>query len=165
MTFLSVSFELMRKEQQKAFQEKQKLNPEKRKDGFDISTLMEDSKDEKILLNKSNESGDSVILKNSNNDSEKSSLPPQTPASRPLVPPGFTSTNMERNLGPKSVIHPHTVEVPIFYFNLIGMHGKVIYLKKEIRKVHTEVGRSCMFLCHKNLIQTFSCHIFMIQGF
>lgn len=106
-----VSFELMRKEQQKAFQEKQKLNPEKRKDGFDISTLMEDSKDEKILLNKSNESGDSVILKNSNNDSEKSSLPPQTPASRPLVPPGFTSTNMERNLGPKSVIHPHTVEV------------------------------------------------------
>lgn len=125
-TVFSASFELMRKEQQKAFQEKQKLNPEKRKDGFDISSLMEDSKDEKIVLNRSNESGDSLIFKNSNNDSEKSSLPPQTPASRPLVPPGFTSTNVERNFGPKSVIHPHTVEVTLFHFNLIGLHGKVI---------------------------------------
>lgn len=125
-TVFSASFELMRKEQQKAFQEKQKLNPEKRKDGFDISSLMEDSKDEKIVLNRSNESGDSVIFKNSNNDSEKSSLPPPTPASRPLVPPGFTSTNVERNFGPKSVIHPHTVEVTLFHFNLIGLHGKVI---------------------------------------
>ena len=130
MTFLSASFELMRKEQHKAFQEKQKSNPDKRKDEFD--SLMDDSKDEKRLLNRSNESGDSVILKNSNNDSEKPSFPAQTLASRPLVPPGFKSTNLERNFGPKSAFHPHTVEVTIFHFHLIGMHGKVINLKKEI---------------------------------
>ncbi|KAF5451652.1 hypothetical protein F2P56_026742 [Juglans regia] len=106
-----VSFELMRREHQKAFQEKQKLNPDKRKDGFDITTLLEDSKDEKSFLNRSSVSNDPVTLKDSHNDSEKSSFPPQTPASRPLVPPGFTSTVLERNFGSKSIIQPHTVEV------------------------------------------------------
>ncbi|GLT71116.1 hypothetical protein SLA2020_431570 [Shorea laevis] len=105
------SFELMRKEHQKAFQEKQKLNPDKRKDGFDLITLLEDSKDEKRLLNRSNESDYPVIIKTSNKDSEKSSLPPQTSQSRPLVPPGFASTISERNSGPKPAIHPHTTEV------------------------------------------------------
>ncbi|XP_035539009.1 uncharacterized protein LOC109003516 isoform X3 [Juglans regia] len=105
-----VSFELMRREHQKAFQEKQKLNPDKRKDGFDITTLLEDSKDEKSFLNRSSVSNDPVTLKDSHNDSEKSSFPPQTPASRPLVPPGFTSTVLERNFGSKSIIQPHTVE-------------------------------------------------------
>ncbi|KAF5464348.1 hypothetical protein F2P56_014430 [Juglans regia] len=104
------SFELMRKEQQKAFQDKQNLNPDKRKDEFDITTLLEDSKDEKNLLNRSKESDDPVILKASLNDPEKSLLPPQTPASRPLVPPGFKSTVLERNSGPKSMIHPQTAE-------------------------------------------------------
>ncbi|XP_041000026.1 uncharacterized protein LOC121246095 isoform X2 [Juglans microcarpa x Juglans regia] len=106
-----VSFELMRREHQKSFQEKQKLNPDKCKDGFDITTLLEDSKDEKSFLNRSSVSNDPVTLKASHNDSEKSSFPPQTPASRPLVPPGFTSTVLERNFGSKSVIQPHTVEV------------------------------------------------------
>ncbi|XP_042965099.1 uncharacterized protein LOC122299158 isoform X1 [Carya illinoinensis] len=106
-----VSFELMRREHQKAFQEEQKLNPDKRKYGFDITTLLEDSKDEKSLLNRSSVSDDPVTPKASHNDSEKSSFPPQTPASRPLVPPGFTSTVLERNFGSKSVIQPHTVEV------------------------------------------------------
>ncbi|XP_041000028.1 uncharacterized protein LOC121246095 isoform X3 [Juglans microcarpa x Juglans regia] len=105
-----VSFELMRREHQKSFQEKQKLNPDKCKDGFDITTLLEDSKDEKSFLNRSSVSNDPVTLKASHNDSEKSSFPPQTPASRPLVPPGFTSTVLERNFGSKSVIQPHTVE-------------------------------------------------------
>ncbi|XP_040993793.1 uncharacterized protein LOC121240397 isoform X3 [Juglans microcarpa x Juglans regia] len=107
------SFELMRKEQQKAFQDKQNLNPDKRKDEFDITTLLEDSKDEKNLLNRSKESDDPVILKASLNDPEKSLLPPQTPASRPLVPPGFKSTVLERNSGPKSMIHPQTAEHPV----------------------------------------------------
>lgn len=118
----------MRKEQQKAFQEKQKLNPEKRKDEFDIIT--EDSKDEKRLLNRSNESDYPVIIKTSNKDSEKSSFPPQTSQSRPLVPPGFASTISERNSGPKPAIHPHTTEVTIFYFHQICMDGEVGYLKK-----------------------------------
>ncbi|KAG6730108.1 hypothetical protein I3842_01G063300 [Carya illinoinensis] len=103
------SFELMRKEQHKAFQDKQNLNPDKRKDVFDITTLLEDSKDEKNILNRSKESDEPV--KASLNDPEKSSLPSQTPASRPLVPPGFKSTVLERNSGPKSVIHPQTAEV------------------------------------------------------
>ncbi|XP_059456064.1 uncharacterized protein LOC132186220 isoform X2 [Corylus avellana] len=105
------SFELMRKEQHKAFQEKQKLNPDKRKDEFDLTTLLEDSKDEKRLLNRSNESDYPVIIKTSNKDSEKPSLPPQISQSRPLVPPGFASTISERNSGPKPAIHPRTTEV------------------------------------------------------
>ncbi|KAJ7962454.1 Serine-rich adhesin for platelets like [Quillaja saponaria] len=50
------SFELMRKEQQKAFQEKQKSNPQKNKDEFDITLLLDDSKDEKRPMNGSNDS-------------------------------------------------------------------------------------------------------------
>lgn len=117
MAFLADSFELMRKEQQKAFQEKQKLKPEKNKGDFDFSTLLDDnSKDEKRLLPRSSEIAEPLIPPASNNDAEKSTIPLQTPASRPLVPPGFTSSVLERNLGTKSLNHPHQVEVTIMYF-------------------------------------------------
>ncbi|XVF73127.1 hypothetical protein PTKIN_Ptkin12aG0176900 [Pterospermum kingtungense] len=102
------SFESWRKEQQKAFQEK-KINPERRKDDFDISELLLDSKDDKGLQNKSKESDEPKPA--SNNDSEKSSLPSQIPASRPLVPPGFTSTILERNAGTKTSLHSHSSQV------------------------------------------------------
>ncbi|KAK9279611.1 hypothetical protein L1049_013290 [Liquidambar formosana] len=106
------SFELLRKEQHKAFQEKQNQNPDKHKlDCISgITALLEESKDEKRLLNRNDESDESVIIPASHNDSGKSLLPSQTPASRPLVPPGFTSTILERNFGTKSLINSHPAE-------------------------------------------------------
>ncbi|KAM5555469.1 hypothetical protein ABKV19_023411 [Rosa sericea] len=119
------AFELMRKEQQKAFQEKQKLKPEKNKGGFDFSTLLDDdTKEEKRLLPRSSEIAEPRLPPASNNDGEKSNLPLQTPASRPLVPPGFTSTVLERNLGTKSLNHPHQVEVGNSGLEDNILHGK-----------------------------------------
>ncbi|KAF2291164.1 hypothetical protein GH714_020449 [Hevea brasiliensis] len=105
------SFELMRKEQQKAFQEKQRLNPEKSKDDFDISELMEDPKDDKGFLIRKNESDEPVTQSSSNTDSDKSSFSSPAPVSRPLVPPGFSSTMVEKNIGIKPSIHPQPPEI------------------------------------------------------
>ena len=101
----------MRKEQHKAFQEK-KLNPEKRKDGFDITELLEDSKDDNGV--KSNNSDEQVMMQSVlNSNSDKSSLATSAPVSRPLVPPGFSSTVVEKNMGTKSSSQPLLPEVII----------------------------------------------------
>lgn len=115
MTFVSASFELFRKQQQKEFLDKQKINPERRKDDFDISELLEGSKDEKGPLNRSKEPDELAMSLASENDSGKSSLPLQTPAVRPLVPPGFTSTILERNFGTKPSIHSDSSQVCLQY--------------------------------------------------
>ncbi|XP_039000073.1 uncharacterized protein LOC120125786 isoform X2 [Hibiscus syriacus] len=99
------SFESWRKEQQKAFQEK-KINPERRKDDFDLSELLVDSKDDKGPANRSMESDEPILA--SNIVSEKSSHPVQTPASRPLVPPGFASTGLEKTFGTKTSMQPRS---------------------------------------------------------
>lgn len=109
--FLSASFELMRKEQHKASQEKWKLNPQKGKDDFDISELMEDPKDDKRFMIKKDESDAVVTQPPSNTDSDKPSFPSPAPVARPLVPPGFSSTIVEKNIGMKSSIHPQPSEV------------------------------------------------------
>ncbi|XP_028099914.1 uncharacterized protein LOC114299389 [Camellia sinensis] len=105
------SFELMRKEQQKAFQEKQKLNPNKHKDDHvsDLCKLLGDTKERKSVLNRSNELDEIVTQAVSNNDSSKSSL--QTSGARPLVPPGFKSTTLEMNSSTRSLTHSHSAEV------------------------------------------------------
>ncbi|KAF8413225.1 hypothetical protein HHK36_001201 [Tetracentron sinense] len=120
------SFELMRKEQQKAFQEKQKQFPDKHKENFDpdIAALLRDSTDEKSLLNSNNELEDRVIPPASHIESAKCSLPTQTPASRPLVPPGFTSTIRENNLGTNSLIDSPASEVENLEFENNIMHAK-----------------------------------------
>lgn len=105
------SFELMRKEQQKAFQEKQKLNADKQKDEFDISTLLVDSKDDEGISSKSKQFDEAVLLPATNKDSDKSVLAAQAPASRPLVPPGFANATLERNHGTKIICHSHSSEV------------------------------------------------------
>ncbi|KAM1028038.1 hypothetical protein FF1_040704 [Malus domestica] len=102
------SFELMRKEQHKALQE-QKLKPEKNKGEFDFATLVDDSKDER--RHRSSEVEEPLIPPAANTDSEKSSFLLQTAAPRPLVPPGFATTVLERNLGPKSLSDTREVEV------------------------------------------------------
>lgn len=81
------SFELMRKEQHKAFQEKNKFNQKENSD-LDITKVLGDTKDEKKILNKESELDEAPTNKDSNNDSSRTSLP-STHASRPLVPPGF----------------------------------------------------------------------------
>ncbi|CAI9764193.1 unnamed protein product [Fraxinus pennsylvanica] len=109
------SFELMRKEQQKALQDKQKLNLEKHKaDGVsDLGELLEDSREKPRVLNRNNEldsSSAAPVL----NDSEKSSFDSHSPAPRPLVPPGFTNNILDKSVGVKSSIHPlSVVEKPI----------------------------------------------------
>ncbi|RDX69254.1 hypothetical protein CR513_51650 [Mucuna pruriens] len=104
------SFELMRKEQQKSFQEKHKLNPDKNKGEFDISSLIDD--DEKRLVNRSNESVEPPMTLAALSKDEKSSSLSQTPsAARPLVPPGFASTKVERNLATKTSSNTRATEV------------------------------------------------------
>ena len=98
----------MRKEQQKTLQEQQKLNPIKHKDGrvSDITELLEDNKDGERVFNKSNDLNDSMTQMVSNDDSHK-----HTPGSRPLVPPGFKSTILEKISSTRSVTHSHEAEV------------------------------------------------------
>ncbi|KAJ4956855.1 hypothetical protein NE237_013638 [Protea cynaroides] len=105
-------FELMRKEQQKAFQEKHKQVSDKQKENFgtDITALLDGSEDELKLANTDNVSQASVVPLVSENDSDRFSFLTQTPASRPLVPPGFRTSVLEKNLGSK-VLPPPAAEV------------------------------------------------------
>jgi len=117
-TFLPASFELMRKEQHKAFQDKHKLNLDKNNDDFDITSLVED--DEKRLVNRSNESVEPhVTLAAVSNDEKSSSLSQAPSAARPLVPPGFASTKLERNFVTKTPLSTHSTEVTSLPFLFI----------------------------------------------
>ncbi|XP_009134523.1 uncharacterized protein LOC103858844 isoform X3 [Brassica rapa] len=91
------SFELLRKEHQKVFQERQKSNPDLRKNDFDFTELLGESKDEKERPSRSDE----VHNTPSDPGSSNHSFPPQSNAPRPLVPPGFASTVLERKQGGK----------------------------------------------------------------
>ena len=112
---LSASFESMRKEQHKAFQENQK--PEKSKDKFDFTELLEDSKDDKRLLNRTNELDKTVIQPMPTNELDKPLHPSQAPVPRPLVPPGFSSMIAEKSTGTKSLTNPLPSEVILLYFS------------------------------------------------
>ena len=101
----------MRKEQHRAFQDKQRSNLDKNKDDFDISTLVEEPKDETGSSKRNSEPDEFVKPLASDKDSEKSSVPAQAPAPRPLVPPGFASSVLDRSLGAKSLNHSHAAEV------------------------------------------------------
>nr|GMD09625.1 uncharacterized protein LOC109185000 isoform X2 [Ipomoea batatas]GMD61947.1 uncharacterized protein LOC109185000 isoform X2 [Ipomoea batatas] len=103
------SFELMRKEQHKAsLQKKQYLNLDKPESecvsDSDMSALADDVKEKSRLLDRRKELDVSTTLPDTDNDSGKSSFPSQTSASRPLVPPGFRSTLLEKDSGLKAVI-------------------------------------------------------------
>ncbi|KAK4792980.1 hypothetical protein SAY86_023415 [Trapa natans] len=90
------SFELMRKEQQKEFLEKQNSNQEKCRDVFDISTLLEHSEHEKRTFLKNNVVDEEAPPQEFVGDPANSSLSSQALASRPLVPPGFAGAVNER---------------------------------------------------------------------
>nr|BAD94041.1 hypothetical protein [Arabidopsis thaliana] len=91
------SFELLRKEHQKAFQERQKSNPDLRKNDFDFTELLGESKDDKGRPSSSDEVNHAPTIPGSSN----TSLPSQSNAPRPLVPPGFASTILEKKQGEK----------------------------------------------------------------
>lgn len=87
----------MRKEQQKALQGKQKQIPDNQKEKLDadIIALLENSADKKSILNETHKADDSSSL--SINDSSRP-LTMRVPLSRPLVPPGFSNTTLNKIL-------------------------------------------------------------------
>lgn len=103
-TFLPASFELMRKEQT----EKLKMNPDKNRVDFDLSSLIDN--DSKRLVAGSNESMEPPLTLAGLSNDEKSSSHSHASA-RPLVPPGFANTVLERNMGTKISSNTHVAEV------------------------------------------------------
>ncbi|KAK1261937.1 hypothetical protein QJS04_geneDACA011536 [Acorus gramineus] len=110
------SFELMRKEQQTALQEKQKQNTSSNKENrdVDIMALLEksDNEKEKHPLDKKNNFDNSSAPSDCKDDSPTSTVNIQAPVSRPLVPPGFASNAMDKNLRTKAVFSSSALEVP-----------------------------------------------------
>ncbi|KAI7740099.1 hypothetical protein M8C21_010317 [Ambrosia artemisiifolia] len=98
---LSASFEQMRKEQQKVLQEKQKLNANKVKSDEFTDLILEEAKEEGI----SEASGElkTAVQSVPKDDSAKSSILLQSSKPRPLVPPGFKSTILEKSSTTKPV--------------------------------------------------------------
>lgn len=107
------SFELMRKEQQKALQEKQKPNAEKHTAEYDseISALLEDDKKDRGLLEKNTKVDIMASQPITNTDSGKSSFSSQNIPSRPLVPPGFKTTVTDKTFGSTTVNHSFLTEM------------------------------------------------------
>lgn len=110
----AASFESMRKEQHKAFQESHKSNPVKQKDEFAILMELDESKDDEKLLKTSSGFDESISIQTSKNDREKS-FTSQSTVSRPLVPPGFATTVLEKNFATRSSVNPHLSEVIICF--------------------------------------------------
>lgn len=103
----------MRKEQQKALQEKQKPNAEKHTAEYDseISALLEDDKKDRGLLEKNTKVDIMASQPITNTDSGKSSFSSQNIPSRPLVPPGFKTTVTDKTFGSTTVNHSFLTEV------------------------------------------------------
>ncbi|XP_038882192.1 uncharacterized protein LOC120073406 isoform X2 [Benincasa hispida] len=104
------SFESMRKEQHKAFQESHKSNPVKQRDEFAILMELDESKDDEKSLNTISGVDESISLKQTSKNDREKSFTSQSTVSRPLVPPGFTSTVLEKNFATRSSVNPHLLE-------------------------------------------------------
>ncbi|CAN1793602.1 hypothetical protein LINPERHAP1_LOCUS20051 [Linum perenne] len=113
------SFELLRKEQHKAFLERQKLNPGKGKDDF-MSSLVEDSKDDK------RSKGRSSVLDGPVPTNDSKPVISSAPVSRPLVPPGFVSAAADKSAGTKATTNPQLEVVDELEGSLL--HSKVTNL-------------------------------------
>lgn len=112
------SFELMRKEQQKALQEKQKQLPDNHKQNLDagIVALLDSSADKKHIIGKADE--EEVPSKS---QIESSRVSTHAPLSRPLVPPGFASTPVDKILPAQSVNFASEVLIIQTSFCYFGM--------------------------------------------
>lgn len=95
-------------------QEKQKVLVDKHKDDiFSDDIVLLDQTKEGEASERNNELDGSVTQHVSYNDSGKS-FHSHTSASRPLVPPGFASTVLEKNSDPVNLSHTHEKEVIVF---------------------------------------------------
>lgn len=99
-------FELMRKEQQKSLQEKQKSNQGKMEDPFSAMCSAEHPSDGKTSTDL-----DKILKQTPQNDSSKLSVPSQATPSRPLVPPGFVSSVVDKSSTAKSLLHAEPLEI------------------------------------------------------
>ncbi|WOL13256.1 hypothetical protein Cni_G22025 [Canna indica] len=90
------SFESMRKEQQKSLQEKQRQISDNHKENVDadIIALLKNSVDKKSVISKTDKAADSS---HPQNESPRASIM-HASLCRPLVPPGFASTAVDKNL-------------------------------------------------------------------
>ncbi|KAI3818553.1 hypothetical protein L1987_12363 [Smallanthus sonchifolius] len=95
------SFELMRKEQQKVLQEKQKMNANKVKDDEFTNLVLEEAKE--VGISEASGELNSAVQSVLKDDSGKSSILLQSSKPRPLVPPGFKSTITEKSSTTKPV--------------------------------------------------------------
>ncbi|KAL0379478.1 UNVERIFIED_CONTAM: hypothetical protein Sangu_0012100 [Sesamum angustifolium] len=128
------SFEMMRKEQQKALQEKQRLHLEKHESGgvSDLFEVLVNSKEENSVNNDELEVSTAAPILS--NDLEKSSFVSHSPSSRPLVPPGFKSNTLDKSSGLKSLIHPSFSEVKnIILFIITGFMSLTVRLPFQVR--------------------------------
>jgi len=102
----------MRKEQHKVLQEKQKQHVDNRNEHLDadIILLLANSADGNNM--NGSKSDKRIAASLSYNDSSRSSLHVQAPVSRPLVPPGFRSALVDKNLPVQSSSSSITPEVP-----------------------------------------------------
>ncbi|KAH0721515.1 uncharacterized protein [Solanum tuberosum] len=103
------SFELMRKEQHKILQEKQKSKLEKHKTE-DIIVQLEDNKEDRTVLEKNSEVDGMTTQPSANSDLGRTSFPSQNPPARPRVPPGFKTTVLDKNSG-SNLSHSRMTEV------------------------------------------------------
>ncbi|PWA72988.1 hypothetical protein CTI12_AA265260 [Artemisia annua] len=95
------SFELMRKEQQKVLQEKQKSSANKQQSDEFTDMLLEEAKEEGL-----SEAGgelNSAVQAVPKDDFGKSSIMSQSSKPRPLVPPGFKSSILEKSSTSKPI--------------------------------------------------------------
>uniref|UniRef100_A0A0D9WKV5 Uncharacterized protein n=1 Tax=Leersia perrieri TaxID=77586 RepID=A0A0D9WKV5_9ORYZ len=97
------SFEMMRKEQHKALQEK-KSGPdiEKENSGHDIISLLQTPSERTGATTKSEKPDGSAISSAYQEDTSKTSSIVAASTARPLVPPGFSNAFMEKKLQPQS---------------------------------------------------------------
>lgn len=100
----------MRKEQQKSLQEKQKSNQGKMEDPFSAMCSAEHPSDGKTSTDL-----DKILKQTPQNDSSKLSVPSQATPSRPLVPPGFVSSVVDKSSTAKSLLHAEPLEVYFYY--------------------------------------------------
>lgn len=97
------SFEMMRKEQHKALQEK-KNGPEieKENSGHDIISLLQTPSERTATTAKSEKPDGSAISSAYQEDTAKTSSVLSASTARPLVPPGFSNAFVEKKLQPQS---------------------------------------------------------------
>ncbi|KAL6006740.1 hypothetical protein ACLOJK_032234 [Asimina triloba] len=106
------SFELMRKEQQKALQEKLK-QVDKRKElvTTDIDSLLENPDHRQSVWSRAGEKSEDHVTPVPQSDLGKHAMPAPAPAPRPLVPPGFATAALEKNVGAKLLVPTSASEV------------------------------------------------------